>query len=129
MTAHPATEAERPVAFQADLANLPAGATHSTDFPVGKLDHIHVQTAWDGTPSDADNREDAAVRITVWAPKGHVTEPQDVAADRRARLLAWSSGTCWRVDRGAGRLPGVDRDTGLPFCTFAVYLVMHAVTA
>ena len=112
----------------ADAANLPAGTTRGTSFPVSAITVPHVQYAWDGTPSDADNREDAAVRITVWAPKGQVTLPQDIAGSLRVRLLAYSSANVYRVDRGAGRLPGVDSATGLPFCTFTVYPVMHAMT-
>ncbi len=113
----------------ADVPNLPAGATKGTAFPKSNLSAVYVQYAWDGSPSDADNREDATVRVTVWAPSGHVTEPQDVAEGIRARFLNWSSATCWRVDRGAGRLPGIDPDTKLPFCTFTVIPVVHAVTA
>lgn len=114
----------------ADLpAHLPAGTTYGTAFPTQSISKPHVQFAWDGTPSDDDNREDAAVRITVWTPKGHVTEAQDIAGGLRARLLGWSSANVWRVDRGAGRLPGVDDKTQLPFCTFTVYLVLHAAAA
>ena len=112
--------------LEADLLDLPAGTTHGSDFPTGKLDHVHVQVAWDGTPSDADNRETAAIRFTVWSPKGHVIEAQDVAGSLRARVLAWSSADVWRIDRGAGRLPGIDRDSGLPFCTFTVNVALTA---
>lgn len=112
----------------ADAANLPVGHTRGTAFPTAGITALHVQYAWDGTPSDADNREDAAVRITVWAPKDKLIDGQNAAAGLRARFLAWSSTNTWRVDRGAGRLVGIDRDTGLPFCSFTVYLVLHAVT-
>lgn len=121
---------EETMAFlTADSANLPAGHTRGTSFPSSAIAKVHIQYAWDGTPSDADNRENVAVRISVWSPKGHVIECQDIAGGLRARFLRWSSATCWRVDRGAGRLPGVDPDTQLPFCTFTVNPVMHAVTA
>lgn len=112
--------------LEVDLENLPADTTHSSAFPDADLSHLHVQVAWDGTPSDADNRENTAIRVTVWAPRGHVTEPQDVAAGLRARLLAWSSPEVWRVDRGAGRLPGIDPQTGLPFCSFTINVALHA---
>lgn len=112
----------------ADAPNLPAGTTFSTAFPSSSITAPHVQFAWDGTPSDADNREDVAIRVTVWAAKGRVTDAQDIAAGLRGRLLAWSSPNVWRVDRGAGRLPGVDDDTKLPFCTFTVNAVMTALT-
>lgn len=115
--------------FAADQANLPAGTTSSVEFPSNaNLGHVHIQWIWSGTPSDADNREDAALRVTVWAPKGQVTLAQEVAEGFRSRLLDWSSATVWRVNRGAGRLPGTDPDTQLPFCTFTVSAVMHALT-
>ncbi len=113
----------------ADLSNLPNGTTKGTAFPKSNISNLYVQYAWDGTPSDADNREDTVVRVTVWAPKGQVTAPQDVAAGIRARFLRWSSPNTWRVDRGAGRLPGIDPDTGLPFCTFTVSVVLRAAAA
>jgi hypothetical protein len=113
----------------ADAFNLPVGTTHSTAVPDRNITAIHVQFAWDGTPSDADNREDAVVRVTVWAPKGKGSDARNVAAGLRARFLAWSSANTWRVDRGAGRLPGVDSDLNLPFCTFTVSLVLRAVAA
>lgn len=113
----------------ADLPHLPAGTTKGTAFPKSNISALYVQYAWDGTPSDADNREDTTIRVTVWAPKGQVTAPQDAAAGLRARFLLWSSATCWRVDRGAGRLAGIDPDTELPFCSFTVIPVLHAVTA
>lgn len=112
----------------ADAANQPTGTTRSTSFPASTIAAPHIQFAWDGTPSDADNREDAVVRITVWTPKGQPTLAQTIAGGLRARLLAWSSDDVWRVDRGTGRLPGVDQATGLPFCTFTVSVVMHALT-
>ena len=65
----------------------------------------------------------------MWAPRGHVIEPQDVAATLRARLLRYSSANVWRIDSGAGRLPGVDPDSKLPFCTFTVNVALRAVTA
>ena len=113
--------------LDADLTNLPAGTDKGTSFPKSSITAPYIQYAWDGTPSDADNREDAAVRVTVWTPKGKVTDAQDIAAGLRARFLSWSSSNTWRVDRGAGRLPGTDPDTQLPFCTFTVSLVLHAV--
>lgn len=113
-----------------DAANHPAGTTKGVRAPTSVAEgRYHVQFAWDGTPSDADNREDATVRITVWGAKGNYTGPQDVAGGIRARLLDWSSSSVWRVDRGAGRLPGIDPETGLPFCTFTVQLVMHALAS
>lgn len=112
----------------ADATNLPTGTTYSTSFPSSAIAKPHVQFAWDGTPTDADNREDAVIRITVWTPKGQTILAQTIAGGIRARLLGWSSDVVWRVDRGAGRLPGVDKPTGLPFCTFTVSVVMHALT-
>lgn len=115
--------------LESDRSNLPGGTTHDTSVPASNLSHVHVQVGWDGTPSDADNRENAAIRLTVWAPRGHVIEPQDVAAGLRARLLRWSSPEVWRVDRGAGRLPGIDPELKLPFCSFTVNVALHATTS
>lgn len=111
-----------------DAGNQPAGTTRSTGFPASAIAAPHIQFAWDGTPTDADNREDAVIRITVWTPKGRFTDAQDIAGGLRARLLGWSSADVFRVDRGAGRLPGTDPATGLPFCSFTVSFVMHALT-
>ena len=85
---------------------------------------LHVQVAWDGTPSDDLNREDCAVRFTVWGRKGKPTQTQDAAGDLRKFVLQWGSASTWRVSRGPGRLPGTDKDNGLPFCTFTVYFVL-----
>jgi hypothetical protein len=116
----------------ADLVNLPAGATASAEYPTDStLDHIHVQIGWDGTPSDADNREDASIRFTYWAPKGQPDEAIDAAEGGRARLMssqATGRPNVLRVDRGTGRLPGVDPDTDLPFCTFNATVVLAALT-
>lgn len=110
----------------ADTPNLPAGTTRGTAFPTGPLTAPYVQYAWDGTPSDADNRENAAIRVTVWTPAGQVTTAQDIAIGLRYRLLSAYHTSAWRIDRGAGRLPGVDPDTGLPFCTFSLNIALHA---
>jgi hypothetical protein len=126
VVANPLAEAQAFLA--ADLPNLPAGTTKGTGFPAGNIAAPYIQYAWDGTPSDADNREDTVARFTVWTPRGRVTEAQDIAGSLRARLLAWSSANTWAVERGAGRLPGIDPDTKLPFCTFTVSLVLHALT-
>lgn len=113
-----------------DLPNLPAGATASTWYPTDStLDHLHVQVGWDGTSSDADNREDVAIRLTYWAPKGQTDVAIDAAEGGRARLLTGQASgrpTIFRVDRGAGRLFDVDPDTDLPFCSFTCNVVLHA---
>lgn len=110
-------------------AQLPTGTTYDVSFPSSAITVPHIQVAWDGTPSDASNREDTAVRFTVWAPKGQRSLAKSLAGTVRALALAYSGAGAFRVDRGAGRLPGVDDDTGLPFCTFTVNPVMHALTA
>lgn len=104
---------------------LPAGATFSQRIPDAGLTVHHFQYAWDGTPTDADNREDAAVRITVWGPKSATTATQDLAGQLRRDLLATTLPGAWRVDRGAGRLPGRDPATQLPFCSFTLQLVVR----
>lgn len=110
----------------ADAPNLPNGTTRGTSFPTTDLSTPHIQYAWDGTPSDADNREDTAIRVTVWTPKDQVTTAQNIALGLRYRLLDASHVDAWRIDRGAGRLPGIDPDTGLPFCTFSLTVALHA---
>lgn len=124
----------------ADSSNLPAGTEWGAKFPtqlgatstdVAKgifTATTYVQYGWDGTPGDADNRENAAMRITVWTAKGRSTDAQDVALGLRYRLLNAYHSDAWRIDRGAGRLPGIDPDTGLPFCTFSLNLALHAPT-
>src|SRR5690242_21896187 len=104
----------------ADAANLPAGTTRGTAVPLSSITVPYVQYGWDGTPSDADNRENTAIRVTVWTAKGKVTDAQDIAGGLRQRLLLAAHDSAWRIDRGAGRLPGIDPDTGLPFCTFGL---------
>lgn len=112
----------------ADAPNHPTGTTKDTKHPASAtLNHVVIQYGWDGTPSDADNREDVALRITVWAPKGEITDASTVAGGVRKRLLNYSSALIQRVDRGSGRIPGIDPDTGLPFCTFTVNAVLVAL--
>jgi len=106
-------------------SGLPSDTTHGTSVPTGKPTAPYVQYAWDGTPSDADNRENTAIRVTVWTPKGRVSDAQDIAGGLRQRLLAASHTSAWRIDRGPGRLPGIDPDTGLPFCTFGLNVSLH----
>jgi hypothetical protein len=93
--------------------------TRGTSWPTVLADgKLFVQYAFDGSASDADNREDAAVRITVWAAKNHPSDAIELAGLILPRFSAWSSAKCWRVDRGPGRLAGVDPQTQLPFCYF-----------
>lgn len=129
--AHPHAEAKAFLESTAIAAMLPAGTTRGTTAPTGPITGFHIQYAWDGTPTDADNRENTVLRMTVWIPKGQGKEiaGANLAAELRARLLAWSSANTWRVDRGVGRLIGVDPATQLPFCTFTVGLVLHATPA
>ena len=115
--------------LDSDAPNQPAGTTRSTKFPTSAITAPHIQFAWDGSPSDADNREDTTIRITVWTPQGKVTDAQDIAAGLRARFLRYASADVFGVNRGAGRLPGIDSDTALPFCTFTVLPVMRATVA
>lgn len=107
--------------------DLPAGHTRGTNFPTADIAKVHVQYAWDGTPADADNREDVVLRFTVWAPKGQPTTAAEVAADLRALLVGYSSDLVQRITRGTGRLPGIDPDTGLPFCMFTATAVLRAL--
>lgn len=122
----------------ADATNLPAGTRRGTRPPIALgaetadvekgiyTETTYIQYAWDGTPSDADNRENAAIRVTVWTEKGKTNDAQDIALGLRYRLLNAYHSDAWRIDRGVGRLPGVDPDTGLPFCTFGLTVALHA---
>jgi len=117
---------------RADAANQATVDGHAPTqdawFPTdASLDHVHIQVAWDGSPSDADNRENATLRFTVWTPLGMVNLGIDEAEGLRARLLN-ASGEFFRVDRGAGRIHGTDPDTGLSFCSFSLTVVLHALT-
>lgn len=98
-------------------------ATIGMKVPAEAITVPHIQHAWDGTPDDARNYETGAVRITVWGPKvGGIqrTATDDLAGLVRAYLLENGIGGAWRVTRGAGRLPGLDDATGLPFNTFGL---------
>lgn len=97
-----------------------------TSWPASLGDgRLFVQYAFDGSPSDADNREDAQLRLTVWASKNHPSDARALAGRLRARFMLWSSATCWRVNRGAGRVIGVDPSSGLPFCYSTARLQMR----
>jgi hypothetical protein len=95
-------------------------ATISTSFPSATLTAPHIQHAWDGTPSQQVNRENATIRVTVWTPVGKVSDGINLAALVQAVLLDGGTESVWRFRPGAGRLPGVDPATKLPFCTFTV---------
>lgn len=95
-------------------------ATWSTSFPTSTIAVPHIQHAWDGTPSGSRSREAATIRVTVWTPKGKVSDGINLASLVQAVLLDADSSNVWRYTRGAGRTPGVDDATELPFCTFTV---------
>lgn len=103
----------------AEAARFPVGTTVGTSFPTSALSAPHIQVAWDGTPTEEEQREKATMRVTYWAPKGQQTAAKDGASLARAVLLDGALGL-WRVTKGAGRTPGVDDATGLPFCTFTL---------
>lgn len=95
-------------------------ATISTAFPSAALSVPHIQHAWDGTPGQQANRQTAAIRITVWTPKGQVSTGIALAQLVSAVLLEAGSAATWQFRAGAGPIPGIDDDTGLPFCTFTL---------
>lgn len=103
----------------AKLAHFPT-ATISTSFPTTTLTAPHIQHAWDGTPSQEQQREFCTIRVTVWTPKGKVSDGINLASLVQAVLLDGGSSSAWRYTRGLGRTPGIDPDTGLPFCTFTL---------
>jgi hypothetical protein len=93
-------------------------ATISTSFPSSAITVPHIQHAWDGTPSSEQQRQRTSIRITVWTPKGKVSDGIALAQLVRAVLLDSGSANVWRYRPGPGPTPGIDPDTGLPFCTF-----------
>lgn len=95
-------------------------ATISTSFPESDIAVPHIQHTWDGTPSQQINRQVAAIRVSVWTPKGKVSDGITLAQLVQAYLLDAGSASVWRIRIGAGPVPGIDNDTGLPFCTFTV---------
>lgn len=95
-------------------------ATISTSFPSSAITVPHIQHAWDGTPGQQANRQTAAIRVTVWQPKGKVSDGIALAQLVLAYLLDSGSSSTWQFRPGAGPIPGIDDDTGLPFCTFTV---------
>lgn len=97
-----------------------ATATISTAFPPAALSVPYIQHAWDGTPGQQVNRQTAAVRVTVWTPKGKVSDGITLAQLVLAYLLDAGSASTWQFRPGAGPIPGVDNATGLPFCSFTL---------
>ena len=95
-------------------------ATIDTAFPKSSITVPHIQHAWDGTVSEEQQRERCTIRVTVWTPKGRIADGINLASRVKAVLLDSGSEKVWRYTPGAGRLPGIDGDTGLPFCTFTV---------
>ncbi len=95
-------------------------ATISTSFPSTAITVPHIQHAWDGTPTREVNRQNCAIRVTAWMPKGQVTAAGDLAQLVLAVLLDSGSAYIWRFRDPVGPLPGIDPDTGLPFCSFTL---------
>lgn len=116
----PDPRAEVAAALTAAKAARWPTATISTAFPTGPISVPHIQHAWDGTPSEEQQRERCVIRVTVWTPKGKVTDGINLAALVKAVLLDSGSSGVWRYTPGTGRLPGIDSDTGLPFCSFTL---------
>lgn len=93
-------------------------ATISTAFPANTIIVPHIQHAWDGTPSEQQNRQITTIRLTIWTPTGKVSDGIALAQLVRAFLLDTGSASIWRFRPGPGPLPDIDSATGLPFCTF-----------
>jgi len=88
-----------------------------------------VQVGWDGSSDAAVNSETATIRVTYWAAKGSYTAAKAGAARARGLLLAHpGDDRIWNIAPGAGRLPGTDPDTGLPFCFFTVAVLTRPAT-
>lgn len=79
-----------------------------------------IQYAWDGTPSDEQQREFCTVRITYWTANGKRNQAIGGASLVRAVLLDSGSSSVWRYTRGLGRSEGIDPDTENQFCTFTL---------
>lgn len=105
--------------LESRLGEYPAGTVVDTSVP-SSLTAPHVQVAWDGSPGGVQQVETAAIRVTAWTPRGKETQAAAVASLARKHLLEMATATIWRTTPGAGRLPGVDPDSGLPFCTVTV---------
>jgi hypothetical protein len=96
-------------------------ATITTTFPTSsQIAAPVIQHAWDGSPSEQANRQVVTIRVTCWTPKGKVSDGIALAQMVRAYLLDSGSATTWRFRRGPGPAPGVDKASGLPFCTFTL---------
>ena len=109
------------------LADYPAGTTVGAKVP-STATAPYLQVAWDGSPGGTQQVETGAVRVTAWAPKGQSTLAADVASLARKHALEMATATIWRTTPGAGRLPDVDPDSGLPFCSFTVNADVRPVT-
>lgn len=103
----------------AKVARWPT-ATISTSFPSTAITVPHIQHAWDGTPTQQANRQNCAIRITAWTPKGQLAASGDLAQLVLAVLLDSGSASIWRFRDPVGPIPGIDDATGLPFCTFTL---------
>lgn len=79
-----------------------------------------IQYAWDGTPSEEQQREFCTIRITYWTADGKRNQAVDGASLVRAVLLNAGSSSVWRYTRGLGRTPGKDNATKNEFCTFTL---------
>lgn len=95
-------------------------ATISTEFPSSAISVPHIQHAWDGTPSQEQQRQNTVIRVTVWTPKGKVSDGITLAQLVLAVLLAGGSATVWRFRDPVGPLVGIDPATALPFCSFTI---------
>lgn len=123
MTLHvfPDPRADVQALLEAGAALWPEDTTISTRFPDRAIAAPRIQHAWDGTPGRQVNRETATIRVTVWSPRGgKLSDAILLAGLVEAYLLAAGSAVTWRFLPGAGRTPGTDPDTQLPFCVFTV---------
>ena len=95
-------------------------ATISTSFPSSAISVPHIQHAWDGTPSQEQQRQNCVIRITVWTPKGKVSDGVDLAQLVLAVMRGGGSATVWRFRDPVGPLADIDPTTKLPFATFTL---------
>jgi hypothetical protein len=101
-------------------ALLEAGAYHwptatiGTKVPDSGIAVPHIQHAWDGSPSQQANRQLATIRVTVWTPRGEVSEGITLAQLVRAYLLVAGSAATWRFRPGPARSRASTRPPASP---------------
>lgn len=111
--------AVKAVLNEAKAAHWPT-ATITTAFPTSAISAPVIQHAYDGSPTQEQQRQECSIRVTFWTPKGQVDAAIDGAHLVAAAMLEAGSESVWRFRTPTGFLNGIDPDSGLPFCTFNI---------